>query len=85
MPLQNYDEQRKRKELKEFILKNLRSDNIEQIRYSELKKIVEGESLLGRIQYRRHFGTILKIDKDFVDRYGLTSKSQKDAQMNDAN
>ena len=27
----------------------------------------------------------LIVDKDFVDRYGLTSKSQKDAQMNDAN
>ena len=51
-PLKNYEEQRKRKEMKEYLMKHLNQDDIENIQYHELKTILEGEPLIGRIKYR---------------------------------
>ena len=46
MPLKNYEEQRQRREMKEFLMKHFQTDDIECIQYQSLKKIVEGDSLL---------------------------------------
>lgn len=51
-PLKNYDEQRKRKEMKDFLMKTLQTDDIEKVVYNDLKRVLEGESLVSRFKYR---------------------------------
>lgn len=68
LPLTNYEEQRQRKEMKEFLLKNLQTDDIEQVNYYDLKKALDGDSLVSRFKYRYWFSRILSIKRDIVNR-----------------
>ncbi|CDW86331.1 sodium calcium exchanger 1-like [Stylonychia lemnae] len=73
-PLRNYDDQRKRKEMKEYLMKFLKTDDIEQVTYNELKKQLEGDSLIGRIPYRQWFGNLMQIRREIVTRQGIDNK-----------
>eukprot|EP00347_Sterkiella_histriomuscorum_P010084 403338741 len=86
-PLKNYDEQKKRKEMKEYLLKYLKTDDIEQVPYNELKLTIEGEPLISRVIYRLWFANVLSIKRDIVNRQTFDRKriqgfyDQRDHQM----
>jgi hypothetical protein len=42
-PLKNYDEQRKRKEMKDYLMKHLNTDDVEKVDYNDLRKLLEGD------------------------------------------
>lgn len=43
----------KRESMKVYLKKNMKTDQIDKVDFQELKKELEGESMLKRIQYRR--------------------------------
>jgi len=46
----------KRKEMKEFLSKTMKTDDIKQIQLEDLKKEINGENMIKRIQYRKQIG-----------------------------
>lgn len=49
----------KREEMKSFLKETQQTDQIERVDMANLKKAVEGETLIGRIKYRRQIGTMM--------------------------
>lgn len=55
----NPEDKQKSEKMKKFLKDTLKTDQIEQIQLEELKKVVEGDKMLSRIQYRRQVGNMM--------------------------
>ena len=52
--------------MKEFLMKHLKNDNILEIRYRDIKRLVEGEAILERLPYRSMLSRMLLVKKEIV-------------------
>jgi hypothetical protein len=59
--------------MKDFLMKNFKTDDIEKVQYKDLKKVVEGDSLLSRIQYRLSFANWLQMKREIVNRFKISN------------
>ena len=56
---QSEEQAAQRNKMRQFIKDNLQTDQIDRVNMDELKKAVEGEGLISRIQYRKQVGNVL--------------------------
>lgn len=65
---QNLQEEQKRDEMKRFLKQSMGNNNIEEVDLDELKRKVEGEGLIKRIEYRRQVGNTLSGKRPVVEK-----------------
>jgi hypothetical protein len=60
------EDRQKREKMKSFLKETMRTDNIERVNIDDLKKAVEGDSMISRIKYRKQVASTLKGKRPLI-------------------
>jgi len=73
----------KREKMKKILKEYQKTDNIEKVKFEEFKKQIEGESLVGRIKYRKAVGNLLTGKRPVVAKGEILRQEHAHAELLD--
>jgi hypothetical protein len=73
----------KRQKMKDILKQYQKTDNIENVRFEEFKKQIEGESMLGRIKYRKAVGNMMSGKRPVVAKGEIMKQEHAHAELLD--
>jgi solute carrier family 8 (sodium/calcium exchanger) len=73
----------KRQKMKEIIKSYQKTDNIEQVKFEEFKKQIEGDSMIGRIKYRKAVGNLMHGKRPVVAKGEIMKQEHAHADLLD--
>lgn len=73
----------KREKMKEIVKQYQKTDNLERVNFDEFKKQIEGDSMLGRIKYRKQVGNLMSGKRDIVQKGEVIKQEHAHADLID--